>query len=292
LADPPASLLRTLWRPRELALALALGLVVTLVVIWRDADRADATYVIGAVPEQPVAPIEITKMPRRSFALPRLTDDGRGRVLLQIATYLQRPTATVRLDILDSNGRSQARCTFPPSSYHDNTLLPCDVPSVVRARRVIVSHTGPAKLAVFANHGVAGYVAYTRSGGLISRIHSVLDRVGISLPAGWGPVMLVGGLWLSVAATALAVLLALGVTREGTDTLLQHGEALSEPAGVLAEPREHEREMQQDSQEEAERHDEQGVGGRGDAERVRDAGEQGRPGGKDEQRQPGRQPEH
>ncbi len=284
--------MRTLWRPRELALALALGLVVTLVVIWRDADRADATYVIGAVPEQPVAPIEITTMPRRSFALPRLTDDGRGRVLLQIATYLQRPTATVRLDILDSNGRSQARCTFPPSSYHDNTLLPCDVPNVVRARRVIVSHAGPAKLAVFANHGVVGYVAYTRSGGLISRVHSVLDRVGISLPAGWGPAMLVVGLWLSVAATALAVLLALGLTREGPDTLLQHGEALSEPTGVLAEPREHEREVQQDSQEEAERHDEQGVGGRGDAERVRDAGEQGRPGGKDEERQAGRQPEH
>ena len=95
-------------------MALAIGLVVTLLVVWRDADRSDATYIIGATPEQPLETIELTNVPRRSFALPRLTEDGRGRLLLQIATYLQKPTATVHLQVLDARGRSQARCTFPP----------------------------------------------------------------------------------------------------------------------------------------------------------------------------------
>ena len=166
--------MRALVRPRDVALALALGLIVTLIVIWRDADRADATYVIGAVPEQPLGPIELTGVPRRSFALPRLTADGPGRVLLQIATYLQQPTATVRLQVLDARGRSLARCAFPPTSYRDNDLLPCDVPDIARARRIVVSHSGPAKLAVIAHGQVAGYLAYTSSGGVLSRMRSVI----------------------------------------------------------------------------------------------------------------------
>ena len=43
-------------------------------------------------------------MPRRSFALPRLSPGGRGRVLLQIATYFEQPSATLRLQVLDANG--------------------------------------------------------------------------------------------------------------------------------------------------------------------------------------------
>jgi hypothetical protein len=292
LAEPADSGSQDLWRTRELALALVFGLLVTLLVVWRDADRADATYVIGAVPAQPLSAFELTGMPRRSFALPRLTHDGRGRVLLQIATYLQPPSATVRLDVVDARGRPQARCTFPPSSYHDNTLLRCDVPSVVRARRVVVSHAGPAKLAVLANDGVAGYLAYTSSGDLFSRMRSVVDRVGIELPAGLGPTVLLGGLWLSTAAAALGVLIALRVARERPDALLEQGEPLGEPAGVLAEPRDDEREVQHDGQEEAEGDDEEGVGGRGDPERARDALEQGGPGREDEHRQPGDEPEH
>ena len=225
-------------RPRELALALAhrtrghaRGDLAGRRSRGRDATSSERSPSSRSLrsrsPRRPVAPSHCPGSPTMAAAGGPAADRD----------VPAAPTATVRLDILDSNGRSQARCTFPPSSYHDNTLLPCDVPNVVRARRVLVSHAGPAKLAVFANHGVVGYVAYTRSGGLISRMHSVLDRVGISLPAGWGPAMLVVGLWLSVAATALAVLLALGLTREGPDTLLQHGEALGEPAGLLAEPR-------------------------------------------------------
>lgn len=287
-----ASGLRALWQPRQLALALAVGLTLTLVVIWRDAERADATFVIGAVPEQPVEPIELTGVPRRSFALPRLTDSGHGRVLLQIATYLERPTATVRLHVMGANGRSLARCTFPPTTYRDNDLLRCAVPDVAQARRVVVSHTGPAKLAVFAHRGVAGYLAYTSSGGLVSRIRAVLDRVGMSLPAGVGPAVLIAGLWLSTAAVVLALLLAIGVARERPDALLEQGEALREPAGVLAEARDDEREMQHDGEEEAQGDDEQGIGGRGDSERVGDALEQGGPGGEDEHGSAGREPEH
>ena len=74
-------------------------------MIWRDADRADATYVIGAAPSDPLGDVEISGVPRRSFALPRLSPGGRGRVLLQIATYFEPPTATLRLQVLDANGR-------------------------------------------------------------------------------------------------------------------------------------------------------------------------------------------
>jgi hypothetical protein len=292
LAERPAAGSGGLWRARELALALLVGLLVTLVVIWRDADRADATYVIGAAPQLPLAPIEITDTPSRSFTLPRVDAGGRGRLLLQIATYLQRPTATVRLDVLDALGGSQARCTFPPSSYEDNALLPCDVPDIARARRVVVSHARPAKLAVYANGSEVGYLAYTSPGGVFSRMHSVVERVGTSLPPGVGPAVLIGGLWLSAAAAALAVLIALGVAREGPDALLEQGEPLGEPAGVLAEPRDDEREVEHDGQEETEGDDEERVGGRGDAEGVGDALEEGGPGGEDEHGAAGREPEH
>jgi hypothetical protein len=292
LAERLIAGLRALWRPRDLALALALGLVVTVVVIWRDADRADATYVIAAVPDQALEPIELTGVPRRTFTLPRVTEDGRGRVMLQIATYYERPTATVKLQILDARGGSIGRCTYPPAGYRDNTLLRCDVPNVARARRFVISHSGPARLAVFAHGNVAGYLAYTSSGDVVSRMRSVVDRVGVSLPPGVGPVVLIGGLWLSTAAAALGLLIALGVARERADPLLQHGEPLGQPAGVLAEPGDDEREVQHDGEEEAEGDDEERVGRRGDTDGARDAGEQGGPGGEDEQREAGRQPEH
>jgi hypothetical protein len=286
LAERSVSESGAVWRPRDVALALLFGLLVTLLVVWRDADRADATYVIGAAPAQPLATIEITGMPRRSFALPRLSANGRGRLLLHIAT------ATVRLEVLDAGGRSQAQCTFPPASYRDNSLLPCDVPSLDRARRVVVSHAGPAKLAVFASDGVTGYLAFTSSGDVVSRMHSVVDRIGISLPAGMGPAVLIAGLWLSTAAAALAVLIALGVAHDRPDALLEQGEPLGQPAGVVAEPRDDEREVQHDGQEEPEGDDEEGIGGRSDSERTGDALEQGGPGSEDEHGQAGRQPEH
>jgi hypothetical protein len=291
LAESRAAL-RSLWRPREVALALLLGLVVTLIVIWRDADRPDATYIIGAVPEQPLEPIELTGVPRRSFALPRLTDGGRGRVMLQIATYFERSSATVRLQVLNGAGGTIARCSFPPSSYRDNSLLPCKVPDVARARRFVITHAGPARLAVFAHGEVAGYLAYTSGGGVFSRMHAVVDRVGVSLPPGVGPAVLIAGLWLSTAATALAVLLAVGLARSGPDALLEQGEPLGQPARVLTEPGDDEREVEHDGEEEAERDDEEGVGRRGDADGTGDAGEQGGPGGEDQQRDPGREPEH
>ena len=136
-------------RPRDVALALLVGLVVTLIVIWRDADRSDATYVIGAAPEDPLGDVEISGVPRRSFALPRLSPGGRGRVLLQIATYFEPPTATLRLQVLDAHGDVLSRCTIPPARYRDNGLVPCDVPDVSRARRVVVSHAGRARLGVY-----------------------------------------------------------------------------------------------------------------------------------------------
>ena len=156
LAEAPPGGLRALVRPRDVALALIVGLLVTLIVVWRDADRSDATYVIGAAPRDPLADVEISGVPRRSFALPRLSQGGRGRVLLEIATYFEPPTATVRLQVLDANGRVLSRCMIPPARYRDNGLIPCDVPDVSRARRVVVSHAGPARLGVYAHSGVGG----------------------------------------------------------------------------------------------------------------------------------------
>jgi hypothetical protein len=275
-----------------MALVLLVGLALTVFVIWRDADRSDATFIIGAAPPSQVVPTEITGVPRRSFALPRLRSHDHGRVLLQIATYLQKPTATVQLAVLDARGGIQARCTIPPAGYSDNALVSCDVPDLARARRLIVAHAGPAKLAVYSHGRIAGNLAFVSSGDVFSRVRSVVDRVAVSLPAGVGPAVLTAGLWLSTAAAALGVLIAIGVARERPDALLEQGEPLREPTGVLAEPRDDEREMQHDGQEEADGDNEQGVGGRDDPERAGDTGKQGGPGGKDEHGQPGGEPEH
>jgi hypothetical protein len=284
---------------RDIAIAVAVGLVVTAFVIWRDSRRADVTFTIGAVPPTTVTTaIELTGVPRRSFVLPRLPRDAPGEVMVHIATYLQPATATVRLAVVDAAGRTQARCTFPPSAYHDNALITCDVPSLARARRLVVTHAGPAKLAVFGNEArkrtpaVVGLLAFRNPHDTIGRMRTAIDRVGVSLPAGLGPTVLIGGLWLWLSAAVLALLVAVGIAREGADPLFEQREPLGEPAGVLAEPRDDEREVEHDGEEEAERDHEQGVGRRGDANRTGDAGEQGGPGGEDQQGQPGRQPEH
>jgi hypothetical protein len=276
---------------RAIALAVAIGALVTGLILWRDADRPDATFMIAAAPTAPLAVVEITSTPRRSFALPRLRDDGRGRLMLQVGTYSQAPVATIRLEVLDSRGRRQATCRFPPSAYYDNALLRCDLPDVAHARRVVISHAPRSQLAVFATRGVVGYLAYTSSGSAVSRVRSVVDRVGLLMPAGMGPLVLIAGLVLSTAAWVLALLLVPGVVRRRPDTLLEQREPLGEPARLLAEARDDEREVQHHGEEEAESDDEEGVGRRGDPERAGDAREEGGPGGEDEQGQPGREPE-
>jgi hypothetical protein len=246
----------SLWRSRELLIAILAGLLVTAFVVVRDARRDDATFTVGAAPRTPMTAIEITGSARRSFALPRLPAQSRGFVQIHIATYLQRPSATVTFAILNARRHVEARCVFPPTAYVDNSQLECDVPSLARARTLVVTHKGPAKLAVFGNQGVVGTLVFRNSHSLFGRMRTVTDRVGIALPAGVGPAVLIGGLWLSVAAAVLAVLLAFGIAREGADPLLEQGEPLRKPAGVLAEPRDHEREVQHDGEEESQRDDE------------------------------------
>jgi hypothetical protein len=292
LAEQQEPARRGIWRSRELAVAVAVGLLVTVFVIWRDSRRADIAYTIGAAPLAPEGAIEITGMPRHSFALPRLPVGNAGQVQVHIATYLRRATATVRLDILDAQGRSQARCVYPPTAYHDNSRLSCDVPSLARARRLVVSHAGPAKLAVIGHENTVGQLVFLNPTDVFGRMRTAIDRVGISLPPGVGPTVLIAGLWLSTSAAVLALLLAIGIAREGADPLLEQGEPLGEPAGVLAEPGDDEREVQHDGEEEAERDDEEGVRRRGDPDEAGDPGEQRGPGGEDDERQSRGQPEH
>jgi hypothetical protein len=280
------------WRSRELAVAVLAGLLVTAFVVARDSRRSDATYTIGAAPLAPETALEITGKPRQTFTLPRLPVATRGEVQVHIATYLQKPSAVVHFQVVDAQGRSQARCTYPPTAYSDNAQLRCAVPDLALARRLVITHTGPAKLAVIGHERTVGYLVFRNSSGVIGRMRTVVDRVGISLPAGVGPTVLIGGLWLSVSAAVLALLLAIGIAREGADPLLEQGEPLGEPARVLAEPRDDEREVQHDGEEEAEGDDEEGVRRRGDADAGGDALEQGGPGGEDQQGQPGGQPEH
>src|SRR3954451_1852061 len=119
LAERPSLERAPLWRSRELAVAVAVGLLVTVFVIARDSRREGVTYTIGAAPLAPETALEITGKPRATFTLPRLPAQSRGEVQVHIATYLERPTATVRFAILDARGRSQAQCIYPPSSYSD-----------------------------------------------------------------------------------------------------------------------------------------------------------------------------
>lgn len=217
---------RRAWPTRELAIALAVGLVVTFFVIWRDARREDITFTIGATPAETLqTAIELTGVPRRSFALPRLPRAERGEVILHIATYFQRPTATVRLEVVDGRGRAQSACAFPPETYYDNARIRCAVPSLADARRIVVTHAGPAKLAIFGNEArpgkpaVVGVLAFRNARDLIGRMRTAVDRVGVSLPPGVGPVVLIAGLWTSISAVVLALLLAVGIARERTEPL-------------------------------------------------------------------------
>jgi hypothetical protein len=133
---------------------------------------------------------------------------GAGYLFLQVGTYLQRPKDTIVLSALDGRGARIARCVFPPGSYVDNGKLRCPLPDISRARGLIVTRKGTARIALYGNRKKAGYLVKDEAGSFGGRVSTVLSRVAVPLPNGLGSSVLIVGLFGSVVLTALALLLA------------------------------------------------------------------------------------
>jgi hypothetical protein len=184
-----------------------LGLLAVGYVVVRDADRSDAKFTIVSGPPAPVIPTVMPAKPTRYTVVPTPVR-GAGYLFLQVGTYLQRPKDTIVLSALDGRGARIARCVFPPGAYVDNGKLRCPLPDISRARGLIVTRKGTARIALYANRKQAGYLVKDEAGSFGGRVSTVLSRVAVPLPNGLGSGVLIVGLLGSVALTALALLLA------------------------------------------------------------------------------------
>jgi hypothetical protein len=193
---------------RRILAAAVLGLIVVVYVVLQLAGGSDLKYTVVAGPPDPVIPTVMHAKPTRYAVVPTPIR-GRGRLYLQIGTYLKQPRDTVVLDVLDGTGTRIALCTFPPSSYTDNERLPCPLADISRVRGLIVTRRGTAKIALYGHDEKAGYLVKDEATSLAGRISTALSRIAVPLPNGWGSTVLLVSLFGSVALTALALLLVL-----------------------------------------------------------------------------------
>jgi hypothetical protein len=193
---------------RRLIAALLLALLVVAYVVWRDADRSDARFTIVSGPPDPVVPFVLPKKPMR-FHLRPTSVAGKGRVLVQVGTYLQPAKDTLTFTIFGVHGKRITRCAFPPTGYRDNDQLTCPVPDIGAVRSLLVVRKGNAKIALSAHDDTAGYLAREEQSSLLGRASTVLSRIAWALPDGVGSFVTVFGLFASVALTAFALLFAL-----------------------------------------------------------------------------------
>jgi uncharacterized membrane protein YgcG len=138
---------------------------------------------------------------------------GPGRLYVQVGTYLEKPRDTIVLDVLDASGRRIRHCVFPPSSYTDNGQLPCELPDISRARRLVVTRVGKARIALYTHDKQAGFLIKNEATSLGGRVSTVLSRVGVPLPGGMGGAILTVGLFGSVMLSTLALLLCVPLGR-------------------------------------------------------------------------------
>ena len=273
-----------------------IGLFVTLLVVWRDADRSDATYIIVSLPRRsrsrrssPQTYLVVRSRCRGS------TEDGRGRLLLQIATYLQKAHCNRAISrCLTRAAGSLSSLHVPPDKLPGQqrcSPATCQASfNARRSRRVTPRVRRSSRCS--RNALLAGYLAYTSSGYSSSRACAPsVNRVGVSSPSGSALPCCSADCGYPPPPQTLALLIAIGVARERPDALLEHRDPLGEPAGLLAEPRDDGREVEQDRQEEAEGDDEQRVGRGGDAEGARRGERAGRARPRARQRQPGHEPQ-
>jgi hypothetical protein len=191
---------------RRILAAVVVALLVVGYVVVRDAERSDATFTVVSGPTGAVIPTVMHARPTR-YEVVATPVSGAGHLYLQVGTYLQKPTDTIALTVLDGSGARIARCVFPPRSYDDNAKLACPLRDISRARRLIVTRLGTAKIALYADREKAGFLVRNEATSLGGRISTVLSRIAVPLANGVGSGVLLISLFGSVALTVLALLL-------------------------------------------------------------------------------------
>jgi hypothetical protein len=192
---------------RRVIAAVVFALLVVGYVVVRDADRSDAKFTVVAGPPGVVIPTVMHAKPTR-YEVVATPITGAGHLYLQVGTYLQPPKDTIVLTVLDQAGARIARCVFPPTSYTDNGQLPCPLTDISRARGLIVTRRGTAKIALYGNAEKAGYLVKNESTSFGGRVSTVLSRIAVPLPDGVGSSVLLVALFGSIMLTGLALLLA------------------------------------------------------------------------------------
>jgi uncharacterized membrane protein YgcG len=190
---------------RRIVAAVVFALLVVGFVVVRVVDRTDTTTTVVAGPPDPVLPTVMHAKPTR-YTVVATPVTGAGRLYLQVGTYLEQPKDTIVLDVRDAGGARMARCVFPPASYTDNGQLRCPLADISRARSLIVTRRGTAKIALYGHEEQAGYLVKNEAGSYLGRVSTALSRIAVPLPNGMGSAILLSGLFGSVALVALVLL--------------------------------------------------------------------------------------
>jgi hypothetical protein len=201
---------------RSILIAIVFALLVTGFVVVRVTERSDTKLTVVSGPPDPVIPTVMRARPTRYVVVPTGIR-GAGHLYLQVGTYLQPPKDTIVLTVLDGAGSRIARCVFPPHSYTDNGTLVCPLLDISKARGLIVTRRGTAKVALYGNRTNAGYLVKHEAMSFPGRVSTALSRIAVPLPNGVGSSVLLIGLFGSVALTAFATLLVLREPRDRQD---------------------------------------------------------------------------
>jgi hypothetical protein len=139
-------------------------------------------------------------------------------VELEVATYLRAPTQTIQITLLGPRGEQLGACRIPPSGYHDNAIVECPIGRPEQLRRMVVSASGTAPLAVYAakegNRLVVGALVRRRHlGSLGARVRFLGDQLGVLRPALLSPAVLFVQLLLSTALLGAALFAASALTK-------------------------------------------------------------------------------
>jgi hypothetical protein len=140
---------------------------------------------------------------------------ARGRIRVQVGTYVRAPSETIQLVYRDSRGKTIATCRIPPSDYVDNGKVGCPVSRTDRVRQIAISARGRAPLAVYVASGgatpVAGTLVHVRRHlpTLGARLRELEARVGVTRPVLFSPVVVLATLVASVALFGAALLVLL-----------------------------------------------------------------------------------
>ena len=188
------------------AAVVVAALAAPAALVWRALPPHTSTeFVFSAGVTTPVAlEHSASGAQQLDFETPHFPGVRGTRVEVQVGTYLLKPSETIQLDLRGSRGESLGSCRIPPTDYVDNGYVGCPIARPERLRRIRISASGSAPLAVYVrtdgSRRVGGSLARERRlAALGARLREENARLDVTRPRLLPPALLFVLLATSIA---------------------------------------------------------------------------------------------